>query len=125
MYIRHSSRSKSESPSLIRPSPPLQRPSSDILLNVNTNAIIPDPASLQRTDSQLMQRADSQLMQRADSHLIHRTNSAEIHRNNPPLLKRNRTAADDYLKNLNFHHEYQGRRGHMKVNTVHADPPIR
>ena len=101
----------------MRPSPQLQRTASDKLLNVNQNAIMQDPASFERTDSRLIQATDSQYKQR--------TNSAELlHKNDPPLLKRNRTA-DDYLKNMNFHHEYQGRRGHMRVNTVLGDPPVR
>ena len=107
--------SNTESPQLIRPSPPLERPSSKTVGNINRgnfnhNAIVrdPTPTGIPRNDS------DPMLVQRNDPRSLQRNDSAELRRRTP-VLKRHMTA-DDYLQNINLHHDYQGRRGHMKVN---------
>ena len=115
----------SESPQLIRPSPPLERPSSKTVGNINRgninqNAIVrdPTPTGLTRNDS------DSLLVQRNDPRSLQRNDSADLVRRRTPVLKRHVTA-DDYLQNINLHHDYQGRRGHMKVHTKVEDRQIR
>lgn len=130
VYSRLSNRA--ESPQLIRPSPPPQRPSSNKLSTINQNinqnaltqnALNRDSSMLNRNNSSLLHRNDSELLQRNELRLLHRNNSAELHRT-PPLLKRNVTA-DDYLQNMNLHQDYQGRRGHMRVNTMIDGSPVR
>lgn len=125
MYSRLNNYGNSESPQLIRPSPPLERPSSKTIGNINRgnmnqNALVrdPTPPGLPRNDS------DSLLAQRNESGLLQRNDSAELIRRRTPVLKRNMTA-DDYLQNINLHHDYQGRRGHMRVNTMVEDKQVR
>ena len=96
MYSRHLN---SESP-VLGPGP---KPDSNLSnANKNQNAKVMDPPFLTRVPS------DPPLLQRDPPHLDIRE---------PLPLKRGVTsAADNYVHNLNLHHDYQGRRGHMRVN---------
>lgn len=125
MYSRLGSHSNPESPQIMRPSPPLQRPSSNTIGNINRgninqNAIVRDPTPT----GFLKNHSDSQLVQRNDSRLMQRNDSAELHRRRTPVQERNITA-DNYMQNLNLHHDYQGRRGRMRVNNMLEETPVR